>query len=90
MAGADCPLRLCDQGVAGISKDQKSVWFGSVRFGGLFFCSNASLEPQLRAEKRARLAVDALAHNASLGLGGISHASSKVYRASSKVYGSRD
>jgi len=29
------------------------------------FCFNASLEPQLRAQKRASLAEDALAHNAS-------------------------
>jgi hypothetical protein len=60
------------------------VWFGTLGdaapvahcryeinvFGLVWF--GLGLEPQLRAQKRASLAEDALAHNASLGLCGIS------------------
>jgi hypothetical protein len=43
------------------------VWFGLVWFGGLFF-ERESRAPT-KGSKRACLAEDALAHNASLGLG---------------------
>jgi len=39
------------------------VWSGLVWFGLVGLSFNASLEPQRKAQKRARLAEDALAHN---------------------------
>jgi hypothetical protein len=53
-------------------KVSKVICFGLVWFGLVGFSLNASLEPQLRAQKRARLAEEALAQNASLGQGRIS------------------
>ena len=49
----------------------KALWFAKlVWFGLVGFSFHANLEPQLRVQKRARLAEDTLAHNASLGLSG--------------------